>query len=154
MKRFLLIGLILLISILLILGRFLLPKKKGEKVAKSFSEIKVEIINCSGVYEIGKEVMEDLRRRGFNVYDVLFDPDTLAKTVVVERSDEQMTNALILAKSIAKRKKVGILPREEVLFPELRKEIDNNLLIDVSLILGKDFPTFFPNIPSGQEMGD
>ncbi|MEO0098517.1 MAG: LytR C-terminal domain-containing protein, partial [candidate division WOR-3 bacterium] len=121
-------------------------KKKEKKVSRSYSEIKVEIINCSGRYEIGKEILEDLRQRGFNVYDVVFDQDTLSESWVVERSDEQGENALILAKEIARRKKVGIFRKEILIMPKIKKEINRNLFIDVSLILGKDYKIFFPKV--------
>lgn len=111
----------------------------------------MEIINCSGRYEIGKEVLEALRERGFNVYDVLFDQDTLAETFVVERSDEEGKNALILARGIARRKKKGIFRKEVLIMPKIKKDINPNLFIDVSLILGRDFKIFFPEVVSDEE---
>ncbi|MEO0099519.1 MAG: LytR C-terminal domain-containing protein [candidate division WOR-3 bacterium] len=144
MKRYIFIP--FLILFLVLLGKILFFKKKEKKVSRSYSEIKVEIINCSGRYEIGKEILEDLRQRGFNVYDVVFDQDTLSESWVVERSDEQGENALILAKEIARRKKVGIFRKEILIMPKIKKEINRNLFIDVSLILGKDYKIFFPKV--------
>ncbi|MEO0100976.1 MAG: LytR C-terminal domain-containing protein [candidate division WOR-3 bacterium] len=144
MKRYIFIP--FLILFLVLLGKILFFKKKEKRVSRSYSEIKVEIINCSGRYEIGKEILEDLRQRGFNVYDVVFDQDTLSESWVVERSDEQGENALILAKEIAGRKKVGIFRKEILIMPKIKKEINRNLFIDVSLILGKDYKIFFPKV--------
>ncbi len=126
-------------------------RKRESKIGKDYKEIKVEIINCSGRYEIGKEVLEALRKRGFNVYDVIFDRDTLPETFVVERSDEEGKNALIVAKGISGRKKKGIFRREVLIMPKIKKDINHNLFIDVSLILGRDFKIFFPEVVSEEE---
>jgi len=123
-------------------GELTMEAKRREQ----YQKIKVEIINCAGNYQIGKPVLEYLRQLGFNVYDVSYDKDTLPKTIVVERTDQDMKNAQILAKAIMQKKKRGFLRLETKIMPEIKKDIDSALFIDASLILGKDFSVYFPEL--------
>ncbi len=147
MKRLLLIGLLSLLILILFLfvkRRFFFPQEKAQ--SEEYGKVRVEIINCSGNPKIGKRILEHLRRKGFNVYDVIFDPETISKTIVCERRDTLKRNALLLTKCIAQKKRVGIFRREIMIMPEIKEEIDPNLFIDVSIILGRDFKRFFPEI--------
>lgn len=99
-------------------------------------KIKVEVLNAAGVNGLARKVTWLLRKDGFDVVYYGNADEPLPKTVVVERRDSSMFHARHLAKWIGCR--------------EITLEIDPDRVLDVSLVLGKDYKKLFKGIDSLQ----
>ncbi len=100
-----------------------------ERKRRLYSSVRVEVLNAAGVPNLARNVTLWLRRQGFDVVYYGSAREKLDKTVIVERSDENMKNAKLL--------------RDLIGCDEVIKEIDPDRLLEVSLILGKDWKSFF-----------
>lgn len=103
-------------------------KKKQEK----YANVRVEVLNAAGVRGLSRKVTFKLRKIGFDVVYYGNTKQILDKTVVVERVSPEMENAKLLAKEIG---------CEIITF-----EPDPNKLLEVSLVVGKDYKNYFPDI--------
>lgn len=108
------------------------------------NQIRLEIINCSGIDKAGQRAQQFLRDLGFDVYAVQSGRRVLEHTVVIERLNPEMKNACEVAKALGKNKKLGFLPLNQKILPEIQKDLDSLLYLEVSVILGKDCPKFIP----------
>ncbi len=111
----------------------MLTKEDPQEIYKKNSNIRVEILNGCGVNRLAIRVTNLLRKNGFNVVKIGdAEKQDFSKTVVIERSDENMKNAHYFAKRIG-CKNIG-------------KDIDTALYLEVTLIIGKDYKKIFPDV--------
>jgi len=109
--------------------RWYVKRVLRERKRHLYSSVRVEVLNAAGVPNLARNVTLWLRRQGFDVVYYGSAREKLDKTVIVERSDENMKNARLLGDLIGCH--------------EIIKEIDPDRLLEVSLILGKDWQSYF-----------
>ena len=132
-------GKVLLYLLVIILAAFLISiifmytREDPEEIRKKNSTLRVEVLNGCGENRLALKVANVLRRRGFNVVKIgNATQSDFEKTVVIERSSDDYSNAKYFAKRI-KCKYIG-------------KDIDPALHLEVSLILGLDYSRYFTNL--------
>ncbi len=94
-----------------------------------YGQVRVEVLNATNVPNLARNVTIILRRMGFDVVYYGSATEKLDKTVIVERADENMKNAKLLGDAIG--------------CDEIIKELDPDKLLEVTLILGKDWKSYF-----------
>ncbi len=108
-------------------------KREVERMrTEVFPGIRVEVLNAAGEPGLAKKVTWRLRAMGFDVVYYGNATDTIAKTVVIERIDSSMANAKALAGAIGVK--------------EITYEPDPDRLLEVTLLVGKDFKEVFRGI--------
>jgi hypothetical protein len=132
-------GKVLLYILMLILTAFLISlifmytREDPEEVRKRNSNVRVEVLNGCGETRLAIKVANILRRIGFNVVKIgNATTQDFQESVVIERNREDLQNANYFADRIG-CKNIG-------------KDIDPALHLDVSLILGRDYIEFFPDV--------
>ncbi len=132
-------GKVLLYVLVITLAAFLVSiifmhtREDPEAIRKKNSSIRVEVLNGCGENRLAIKVANVLRRQGFNVVKIGNATNSdFEKTVVIERSMDDYSNAKYFAKRI-KCKYIG-------------KDIDPVLHLEVSLILGRDYSRYFADI--------
>jgi hypothetical protein len=112
---------------------FMYTREDPEAIRKKNSTIRVEVLNGCGENRLAIKVANVLRRQGFNVVKIgNASTSDFERTVVIERSTEDYTNAKYFARRI-KCKYIG-------------KDIDPALHLEVSLILGRDYSEYFADL--------
>ena len=147
MKRLLIV--VVLLLMLATIGYVIFKHTKLFKpknvLAVDRGKIRVEIINCSGVDGEGAHAQDVLRLSGFDVYEVRSGTRTIDKTTAIEHTDPNLSNAkeISIAMSYVKKSKpVPIFTK--VVAPEIQKDIDSLLYLDVTVVLGKDCSKYLP----------
>jgi hypothetical protein len=108
-------------------------------------QIRLEIINASGIDKQGKRAMDYLRKIGFDVYGVKTGLKEIEQTTILDRVDIGMKNAKTTAELLAIKKKViFFLPWSKELIPAIDCDIDSTLYLEVTVVLGKDCQQFIP----------
>lgn len=110
------------------------------------SSVRIEIINCSGIDKAGSRTQEFLRSVGFDVYDVQSGKRMIDKTTIIERVNPELKNALSVKESMV-YEKPRLLPIPimiKKIYPEVQKDIDSLLYLEVTIVLGKDCEKFLP----------
>lgn len=108
-------------------------REDPEDIYRRNTNIRVEVLNGCGVDRLALKVTNILREQGFNIVTIGdTEQQNFDETVVIERSSENMSNALYLAKRIG-CKNIG-------------KDIDPALYLEVTVILGKDYKKLFKDI--------
>ena len=132
-------GKVLLYILMFILTAFLISlifmhtREDPEEVRKRNSNVRVEVLNGCGETRLAIKVANILRRTGFNVVKIgNATRQDFQESVVIERNREDLQNANYVADRIG-CKNIG-------------KDIDPALHLDVSLILGRDYIEFFPDV--------
>ncbi|UCD05973.1 MAG: LytR C-terminal domain-containing protein [candidate division WOR-3 bacterium] len=132
-------GKVLLYLLVIILAAFLISiifmytRENPEAIRKKNSTLRVEVLNGCGENRLALKVANVLRRQGFNVVKIgNATQSDFEKTVVIERSSDDYSNAKYFARRI-KCKYIG-------------KDIDPALHLEVSLILGLDYSRYFTNL--------
>lgn len=112
---------------------FMYTREDPEEIRKKNSTIRVEVLNGCGENRLAIKVANALRRQGFNVVKIGNATNSdFERTVVIERSTEDYSNAKYFARRI-KCKYIG-------------KDIDPALHLEVSLILGRDYSNYFTDL--------
>jgi hypothetical protein len=89
--------------------------------------IQLEVLNGCGITGIAEEFTNFLRKKNFDVVQVgNYSSFEISNTLVVDRTGKK-ANAFKVAEAL------GIDPRNVI------QQMNNNYLLDVSLIIGKDF---------------
>ncbi len=149
MKRFLIISfcLIILAGIGLFLKNHFQWGKPKPAPTIDRSKIRVEIINCSGLDKQATRAQEFLRDVGFDVYELRSGKRVIDKTTIVERVAPDLKNAHAVSEAMACYKKSKPIPIRTIkIIPEVQKDLDSLLYVEVTLVLGKDCETFLPKI--------
>jgi calcineurin-like phosphoesterase len=134
--------LFLLVSILIFsifIGTFIYSSYRGpvkryieKKKQEKYANIRVEVLNATGISGLSRKITFRLREMGFDVVYYGNTREILDKTVVVERVSPEMTNAKLVAKEIG----CSIITFEP----------DPNKLLEVTLVVGKDYENYFEGI--------
>jgi len=123
-----LLGFFSLFFLVSLFARILQPLFEGRRYEGEV--IRVEVLNGCGVTKISQQITDILQEKGFDVVNV---GDALshdfAKTILVDRKSEEMRNAKKVARSIGCR--------------HMTYQLDPSLHLEVSLIVGKDYPKIF-----------
>jgi hypothetical protein len=108
--------------------------RQGEKteIKEEFRNIRLEVINAAGRYQLARKVTFILREKGFDVVYFGSSKERLEHTVIVERADSTLKNAKLLGEVIGCKNYL--------------LEIDPDKLLEVSLLLGGDYKKYFPGI--------
>ncbi len=99
--------------------------------------IRIQVLNGSGEPGLAQELTFFLREQGFDVVDYGNAECQFEETVVVDRVDGQLSNAKAVARTIGWGLALG--------------QIDRSLLLEVTVVIGKDFRSYFPRIRQGLE---
>lgn len=142
---------IIIIAVIIIGGagyigmkRFKLGKSKSALLIDR-SKIRIEIINCSGIDKQGIRTQDFLRSLGFDVYEVRSGKRTVDETTIIERLAPNLQNAIAVSEAMVYLKKSRPLPiKTKKIFPEVQKDIDSLLYLEVTVVLGKDCDKFLP----------
>ena len=125
--------LVIILAAFLISIIFMYTREDPEEIRKKNSTLRVEVLNGCGENRLALKVANVLRRRGFNVVKIgNATQSDFEKTVVIERSSDDYSNAKYFARRI-KCKYIG-------------KDIDPALHLEVSLILGLDYSRYFTDL--------
>ena len=115
------------------------------KPALNWGDVRVKVLNASGVLSAGRDVADSLSRAGFDVYGDSNDYEIRPRTRIVDRRDPEMKYAREIRNAVlVTARKIGpftIQPRVE---PEIGCEIDSVLLLECTVVLGTNYRTFFP----------
>ncbi len=129
-------GLILVVGLLMYAGFSAVQAQRqrsfDRKRAERFPQIRVEVLNATGVNGLAKRVSWRLRDMGFDVVYYGNATDTLSKTVIIERADSSLSNAKEMAWAINCK--------------EITFEPDPDGLLEITLILGLDYQKIFKDI--------
>jgi len=141
MKKRVLVGFFIVVLVMLFtfiftssLGREkppLVEIEQGNEYSR-FHDIRVEVINAAGAPGLARKVTFLLRKRGFDVVYYGNSREKLAHTVIVERVDSTLQNATALG---------GVIGCNNIML-----DYDPDKLLEVSLLLGRDYSKFFPGI--------
>jgi hypothetical protein len=147
MKKVLII--IIILVILAGIGLFLKHHfrwgKPKSKLPIDRSKIRIEIINCSGLDKQATRAQEFLRSAGFDVYELRSGKRVIDKTTIIERVAPDLQNARAVSEALACYKKSKPIPIRTVkIIPEIQKDLDSLLYLEVTVVLGKDCETFLP----------
>jgi hypothetical protein len=125
--------LIFILTAFLVSLIFMYTREDPEEVRRHNSNVRVEVLNGCGENRLAIKAANILRRMGFNVLKIgNATTQDFPHTVVIERSDPNLTNAKYFAKRIG--------------CSNIGKDVDAALHLDVSVILGKDYEKFFPDV--------
>lgn len=142
--------LVVIISVILIgtAGFFIYKKYIFDKTKEidliDRNKIRIEIINCSGMDKQASRTQDYLRELGFDVYGTNSGTRTIEKTTIIERINPDLTNAMAVSEVLAFNKKIGPFPINKKITPEIQKDLDSLLYLEVTVILGKDCEKFLP----------
>jgi hypothetical protein len=96
------------------------------------TKIQVEVLNGCGVSGIADELTDYLRKKSFDVVNIgNYRSFEIEKSILIDRTGN-MFNAKIIADSIGLKKSNVI------------QQINKDYLLDVTIILGKDYSKIFP----------
>ncbi len=140
-----LLVLVLIAGISLLLRHVPVLKPKPKPLPIEPGQIRLEIINASGIDKQGQRAMDYLRKIGFDIYGVKTGMKEIDKTTILDRVDTSMKNAKTIAELLVKKKKmIFFLPWIKDIIPAIDCEIDSTLYLEVTVLLGKDCQQFIP----------
>ncbi|MEO0225571.1 MAG: LytR C-terminal domain-containing protein [candidate division WOR-3 bacterium] len=127
---------ILLVIVALFLSSIIyhgIVKSKQEQDLKINRTMQIEILNGCGVDGLGMKVRNVVLKKGFDVVRVgNARQRDFTETVVLERSDEKLTNAKHFARQFG-IKNIG-------------QDIDKSLYLSVTVIVGQDYKKVFRGV--------
>jgi hypothetical protein len=113
--------------------------------SRSPSELRLSVLNASGVIGAARDVREWLTRQGFDVYDHKDNDEIVPRTQIIDRVDRQMLFARDVRGFLTvPARRLGpfvVSPRRQ---PEIACRLDSLLFLDVTVLLGSDFRQFCP----------
>lgn len=110
--------------------RFFLYKNKGKIIEKK--SLRIEVLNGTDVPKLAQKVTAELRERGFDVVYFGNSSGQVSFTCIFDRKYPDLRMGKILGKEIG--------------CPRIYFESDPDDLIDITLLLGKDYKKYFPEI--------
>ena len=106
-------------------------KKKNEETIKK-KNLRVEVLNATKVKRLAQRVTAKLREMGFDVIKYGNHDMELYETCIFDRKYPDLKAGKLLAKEIGN--------------PKVYFEADPDDLIDITIIIGKDYKKYFPRI--------
>ncbi|MBI2619501.1 MAG: LytR C-terminal domain-containing protein [Ignavibacteriales bacterium] len=117
-----------------VVGMFLFSDsgRESEVIVDNRSHtIQLDVMNAVGEAKLAQRMTEFLRSRGFDVVEIGNYREALERTLVIDRTGNPQA-ALQVARTIG-------VPPEQVI-----QRIDKTLYLDVSVFIGKDYPSLQP----------
>jgi hypothetical protein len=112
--------------------------------AMARASIRLQILNASGAPGAGRDVHEYLSRNGFDVYGDKNNDEILPRTRVVDRRDPQMSYAREVREFLTvPGRRLGPFRVANRIQPEVGCKVDSLLYVEVTVLLGADYRTFF-----------
>ncbi len=108
--------------------------------------VRIEIMNGCRVDRLARSVADELKLRGFDVYDVGDADGYHKRTVVVDLRDPTGGNARKIAAALTVQPRFWFVPRGDKLIPEVTVQLDSSRYLEAGIVLGEDYFRFFPGI--------
>ena len=131
---FVLFGLIVIVLVYSFVDRVFLDPPVSAETSRGGKThtIQLDVLNGSGTPRVGQRFTDYLRARGFDVVEMgNYKESGIELTRVIDRVGD-----LTAARQVAEA--LGV-PKERVI-----QQIDKNLYLDVSVVIGKDFKSLKP----------
>jgi calcineurin-like phosphoesterase len=106
-------------------------KRKNEEIIKK-NNLRVEVLNATGVKRLAQKVTARLREMGFDVIRYGNHDMELNETCIFDRKYPDLRAGKLLAKEIGN--------------PKVYFEADPDDLVDITIIIGKDYKKYFSEI--------
>ncbi len=114
---------------------FILKKENKGKIEKK--KIRVEVLNGTKVPKLAQKVTARIRELGFDViYYGTYDSE-INQTFIFDRKYPDLSAGKLLAKEIGN--------------PKVYFEADPDNLVDITVVIGKDYKKYFPEIEKDWE---
>lgn len=126
--------------------RFLRPRREKPPIP---AHVRIDVVNGCGVARAGRSVMREMLAAGFNVYAVRNSDRYLERTIVIDRMDRNGRNACAVARALEVPRCLLGLDFGLRARPECGVEIDSTKFVDAEVVIGSDYPVFFPNARTG-----
>ncbi len=126
---FISIGIVVIFSYSMV-ERHILKRKTENIISKK--SLRIEVLNGAGVSKLAQKVAAELRERGFDVVYFGNSKVEVSTTCIFDRKSPDL--------------KAGKLLEKEIECSKVYFEADPDNLIDVTLLLGKDYKKYFPEI--------
>ena len=111
-------------------------------------DVRIKVVNASGVLSAGRDVSEYLSRAGFDLYGDSNNDEIVPRTRIIDRLDRQLKFAREVSNAVlVPARKLGpfvVQPRQT---PEISCAIDSLLYLDCTVVLGTNYRMFFPVKP-------
>jgi hypothetical protein len=118
------------------------------KPTLNWRDVRIKVINASGVLSAGRDVADSLTRAGFDVYGDSNNYEIRPRTRIVDRRDPGMKYAREIRNAVlVPARKLGPFTIHPRVQPEIGCEIDSLLLLECAVVLGSNYRTFFPVSP-------
>jgi hypothetical protein len=115
------------------------------KPTMTWGDVRVKVINASGVLGAGRDVADSLSRAGFDVYGDSNYYEIIPRTRVIDRRDPQMKYAREIRNAVlVPARKLGPFLVQPQLEPEIGSAIDSLLYLECTVVLGINYRTFLP----------
>ena len=115
------------------------------KPTMTWGDVRVKVINASGVLGAGRDVADSLSRAGFDVYGDSNYYEIIPRTRVIDRRDPQMKYAREIRNAVlVPARKLGPFLVQPRLEPEIGNAIDSLLYLECTVVLGINYRTFLP----------
>ncbi|HIE05438.1 MAG TPA: LytR family transcriptional regulator [bacterium (Candidatus Stahlbacteria)] len=123
-------------SVIIVLGISLYNKFEKKSIKNDLyenSKLRVEVLNGCGVDNLAMIISDKIRKLGFDVVETGDASNfEFKETVIIDRTDKNLKNAKRIGSVIGCRK--------------FGRDIDSTLYIDVTVLLGKDYERYFPDV--------
>jgi hypothetical protein len=118
------------------------------KPTLNWGDVRIKVLNASGVLSAGRDISEFLSRDGFDVYRDSNNYEIRPRTRMVDRRDTLMKYARELRNAVlVPARKLGPFTISARVQPEIGCEIDSLLYVECTVVLGSNYRTFFPVSP-------
>lgn len=115
------------------------------KPTLNWGDVRIKVLNASGVLSAGRDVADSLSRAGFDVYGDSNYYEIIPRTRIIDRRDPQMKYAREIQNAVfVPARKLGPLTIHPRVQPEIGCEIDSLLYLECTVVLGSNYRTFFP----------
>jgi hypothetical protein len=115
------------------------------KPAMTWGDVRVKVLNASGVPGAGRDVAEYLSRAGLDVYGDSNYYEIIPRTRIIDRRDPQMKYAREIRNAVlVPARKLGPFTVQPRLEPEIGSAIDSLLYLECTVVLGINYRTFLP----------
>ena len=119
---------------------------RGEPLPFDPKLMRMEVVNGCGVPRLARAVAYELQACGYDVYGVGNTREHHKKTIAVDMLHPEGLNAQKVARALSVQPKMWILPVGGRAEPEVKVALDSSRFLEVRLVVGEDYRTFFPEV--------
>ena len=139
--------LVLLVVLLAVGGSLALRFiRRAEPPTLPVAGLRMAVVNACGQPYLAGAVARELEARGFVVYGVSNAAESRARTTVVDLLDPAGGNARLVAQGLSVEPRFWVFPTGERLTPVVEVRLDSSRYLEVAVLLGADYRSFFPQI--------